>query len=86
MVEGSWETGWNADIYLSKMALTPARALRFDFVSLSGAIFSVFRSSYTHSLPWLTSCASRILPLQLKASHQIMQEKNFAGDGADVSS
>ena len=58
MVEGLWETRWNANIYLSKMALTPARALRLDFVSLSGAIFSMFRSSYTHGQHWLPGCAS----------------------------
>ena len=40
------------NIYLSKMALTPVRALRFDIVSLSGAIFSVFWSSYTHKQHW----------------------------------
>ena len=75
------------NIYLSKMALTPVRALRFDTVSLSGAIFSVVISKFIHAQATLASrCALAVFyPLQLNEIHQIVQGKNFAGVDADVS-
>lgn len=77
MVDGPWEAGRKVDIYLSKIALTPARALRFDIVSLSGAIFPVFRSSYTHKHPWLLVAPAVCYPLSLTEFTRSFVRKEF---------